>query len=135
MNFRCSAVIAVIAVISLSFGCAHGINKLAVPTGANPNDEFLKFESDFEHARGQHADLLAPDDYQSARRSLLKAQKGLKSGAESKKTLDEISYGKAYLLRAQDTSEERRPRIENILRARSSAIEPGSEIIQSLMRN
>lgn len=108
-------------------GCASRIEKAEIPSTANPKDEIASLEQDINAGYKDHFNILANDDFNKSKSWLKEAKEDFGDNQDREEVLDDIRYGRAYLNRARKTSENRADKIENVLEARTAAIEAGAE--------
>ncbi len=113
--------------ISSMCGCGSRIQKAEIPPTANPTEEIVNLEQDFNVGFKNHYNILANDDFRKSYTWLKEAKSDLADGRKSSEILDDVRYGRAYLNRAKATTESRVGKIENILEARQAAILAGAQ--------
>lgn len=117
--------LSVIAGTLMLCACASSIKKADFPVGANPSEEISKLETDLDAGHRQSLDLLAADDFTRSQQHLKSAKEELADGGEQKEVLEELAYSRAYLERAEQMGEVRRPQVKEVLMARTEALQAG----------
>lgn len=112
---------------AMACGCSTQIKKAEIPSTANPTEEIVLLEQDFNAGFKEHYNILANDDFRKSYSWMKEAKKDLQRGESKEEVLDDVRYGRAYLNRARLTTDSRVGKIENILDARQSAISAGAQ--------
>lgn len=119
-------IVAIASGVLLGFGCGHSVKKVDYNAVSNTSEEVAKLRGEMDEARAQHVDVLAAPDFRNAEKYFDQSKDRLADGASQEKILDSLGYAKAYLLRAREVAEERRPRVAGILDARQAALTAGA---------
>ena len=92
------------------------------PKSANAKQEMTKLEIAIDDSKFEDSDLLAPVSFNQAEEYLEKAREMEKENVNKDKVLKEVAYGKAYLERAKQRSQDNRAKILDIIVARQAAL-------------
>lgn len=101
------------------------IQKAELPSGADPQTEIDRLQTDLQMAHQSHADLFANKDFERAQDRLQEAKTDFQNDRSREQVLDEVAYGRGYLNRALvDTNRKINPD-SGIVRARQAALDAG----------
>tara|TARA_B110001454_G_C12723280_1_gene436248 strand:- start:68 stop:1489 length:1422 start_codon:yes stop_codon:yes gene_type:complete len=115
------------ATLSLMIGaCAHDIKPAEIPMTANPSVEVDNLTAAVDAARNQNIDVLSPENFKSAEKSMKEAQERRAKGKKGEKILESVGYGRAYLDRAQSASQQSREQLADVIKARELAMAAGA---------
>ncbi|MBL7558039.1 MAG: OmpA family protein [Bdellovibrionaceae bacterium] len=106
--------------------CAHDIKPSAVPASANPSAEVDSLTASVDAARNQNLDVLSPENFKKAEKSMKEAQDRRAKGKKGERILESVGYGRAYLDRAHVASQQSREQLVDVLRARELAMAAGA---------
>jgi outer membrane protein OmpA-like peptidoglycan-associated protein len=84
-------------------------------------------DNDLKDARDNQVDILAPGWFAKSEESFLKARKRLDAGDEISEILLNVSYGRAELLRAEETAQLSRIALREVIKSRDEARAAGAE--------
>ncbi len=118
--------IATILLTGILSACSHGPTVEEYADTANPTVEVSSLNSDLTTAITNQVDVLAPRNFQEAKKSLRSAKQSLDQQKEARKTLHEVAEGRAYLNLANQFSQAARANIDDVVIARQSAIQAGA---------
>jgi OmpA-OmpF porin, OOP family len=111
--------------------CSSGPTVQEYSNTANPAEEIAKLDSDIGAALIKQTDVLAPNNFQKAKDARDDAKKSLDKQRESKDTLALVAKSRAYLQRSKDFADVGHKNIEDVLIARSAAIEAKAPELRS----
>ena len=94
---------------------------------ANSADELASFSKDMETANARQVNVLAPNAYERAQKSLKYAVSSRDKGKDSKVVLHQIAEGRAHLDRANQFAEISRTNMEGVVNARQAALTAGAD--------
>lgn len=97
-----------------------------ISSSANPSTEIERTEEMLREARERQVDVLSPDNYADARRSLEKAKEKRHSGASNDKVLTDVAYARGWLNEANAKSLITETAISDIRDARAGALRAGA---------
>ena len=109
----------------LAFGisaCSSRPDIQEFPKSANAKQEMTKLEIAIDDSKFEDSDLLAPVSFNKAEEYLEEAREMEKENVNKDKVLKEVAYGKAYLERAKERSQDNRAKILDIIVARQAAL-------------
>ncbi|MBL7544551.1 MAG: OmpA family protein [Bdellovibrionaceae bacterium] len=113
--------------IALYLGaCAHNIKPTPMAATANPNAEVDNLSAKVDAARTQNVDVLAPENFKDAEKSLKEAQNLRSKNKKGEKILEAVGYGHAYLDRANAAAQKSREQLPDVLKARELAMTAGA---------
>lgn len=107
----------------LAAGCAHSVKRAEYPAEANPQVELANLEQQVQAGETAQLDVLAPKDFKRSQKYLDKAKEGLRDNDDRDDVLEDLGYAKAYLQKANETADERRPRVAGILESRMAVLD------------
>lgn len=119
--------LALLTIIAISCSSKPDIKEL--PKSANAKEEITKLQAAIDNSRSQELDLLAPESFEEARNSLSEARELQKDDKKKEKVLKQVAYGQAYLDRAQERSDKNRDKLQDVLAARSTAIDARANVL------
>ena len=108
--------------------CSSGIQVQEIPNTANVSQELQAFETDMNNAAADQANLLSPNNFKEAEKSLKTARESLDKQKAPKDTLHQIATGRAYLKRAKEVEALSRTNMEEVVIARQQAITAGAPV-------
>lgn len=123
---RCSQLIVTAALAIVLGACAHDIKPKEISTSANPSAEVDNLTAAVDAARGQNVDVLSPENFKSAEKSMKEAQERRSKGKKGEKILESVGYGQAYLERAHAASQRSRGQLTDVIKARELAMAAGA---------
>lgn len=126
------AALAVICLSATVLVSCSSIEKADIPTTANPQAEISKFELMLKEAQANNVDVLAPKDYQSAKKWQSEAKSDLASGQKQEEILDDVRKGRGYLNQAIKTAEPRQGLAVGVFEARQMALKAGASTHSAL---
>lgn len=106
--------------------CAHDIKPAAIPASSNPSAEVDSLTASIDAARNQNVNVLAPENFRKAEKSLKEAYERRAKGKKGEKILESVGYSRAYLDRAQTVSQQSREQLADVLKARELAMAAGA---------
>lgn len=120
-------VLGAFATAALLVGCATTPpNVQPLASNSDPIHEIQKTDEMLKEARAQQYDVLSPNNYTEAEKTLNKAKKYQEKGKAPEKILEQVSYSRAWI----DLTNEKAKLSENVMRditdARSGALKAGA---------
>lgn len=106
--------------------CSSGIQVQEIPNTANVSQELQAFETDMSIAAVNQTNVLSPNNFKEAEKSLKYARESLEKQKAPKETLHQIATGRAYLKRANEIEALSRANMEEVVTARQRAIAAGA---------
>jgi outer membrane protein OmpA-like peptidoglycan-associated protein len=103
--------------------CSGGPAIQDIPNTANPADEISKLGSEISAAMTNQVNVLAPNSFEQAKESFNDAKKSLDQQRASRSTLREVAKSRAYLKQALNFATVAHQNIDDVLIARSAAID------------
>jgi len=126
-NFLGAAFI-LFAVMLLLVACGGNQLKLEpISKSENPVALVQQLGDALKNARENHIDILSPGWFEKAQESYLKARKRLDEGDEISEILNNISYGRAELTRAEEMAQLSRTTLAEVIKSREDARAAGAE--------
>ncbi len=126
MSFRVSA-LSTLAVSVAFVGCASTPpNVQRISNAANPTTEIEKTEEMMTEARTRQVDVLSPENYADAEKSLKKAKSQRDDGKENEKILENVANARAWLGEANKKAEIAQLQMTEITDARAGAVRAGA---------
>lgn len=130
MASRMKELLATMATTLAIVGCASTPpNVQSISSGANPPMEIERTEEMLKEAHDQQVDVLSPENYADARKSLDKAKKKLSDGKSKEDILKHVSYSRAWLNEAKAKAELVETSMKDISDARAGALRAGAPSI------
>jgi OOP family OmpA-OmpF porin len=116
---------ALIALVS----CSHAPVVQEFPDTASPSEEATRFEEQLSDALRQQVNVLSPENYAEAQDSLSQAKRQIEKQKDAKDSLHSIAEGQAYLKRANAFAELARSNIQEVVAARSLALQANAPVL------
>lgn len=107
--------------------CAHDIKPAEIPMTANPTAEVDNLTASVDAARNSGVDVLAPKNFEKAEKYMKEAQDRRSKGKKGDKIIESVSYGRAYLDRANSAAQRSREQLPDVLKARELAMSAGAK--------
>ncbi|OYZ22900.1 MAG: hypothetical protein B7Y39_07035 [Bdellovibrio sp. 28-41-41] len=123
---RMSQLIAAASLAIVLGACAHDIKPVEIPMTSNPSAEVDSLTASVDAARNQNVDVLSPENFKNAEKSMKEAQERRARGKKGEKILESVGYGRAYLDRAQVASQKSREQLVDVIKARELAMAAGA---------
>jgi len=101
------------------------IEKAALPSGADPQTEIDRLQTDLQMAHQSHADLFANKDFERAQDRLQEAKTDFQNDRSREQILEKVAYGRGYLNRALVETNRKINPDSGIVRARQAALDAG----------
>lgn len=119
--------------IALAFvGCASKPpQQEAISSNANPTAEIEKTESMMKEAYDHQVDVLSPENFADAKKSLEKAKKFKEKGKSNEDILNQVAKSRGWLKEANDKAELAKTTMTDIADARAGALRAGSPELYS----
>lgn len=121
---RQAVILKAVAAVSVGLmlaSCASKVKRVELPDSANVNQELSTLEHDIQAAAAEQIDVTAPENFSAASKEFDKAKREIGRKNSTRKILDTIGEGKAYLNRAREQSAVTAPQVTEILGARLNA--------------
>ena len=123
-NFRNATALA-ITLATLS-ACSHGPIVQEYPPTANATEEVQKLNSEMQAALMDQMNILAPNSFERAQKSLDAARKDQDKSKDSKDILHQVAEGHSHLNQAREFAQLAKSNIEEVVAARQLALETGA---------
>ncbi|MNK98978.1 putative lipoprotein YiaD precursor [compost metagenome] len=115
------------ATTALLAGCATTPpNVQPLASNADPIVEIQKTDEMLKEARAQQYDVLSPNNYTEAEKTLNKAKKYKEKGKPTEKVLEQISYSRAWINMTNEKAKLAESVMKDITAARSGALKAGA---------
>lgn len=114
-----------INVVLLS-ACSSRVPKADLPSGANPQEELTRLNSDIMYGDLNNFSVLSAEDFNRAKLHQRKAEDHIKNNESRNKQLEELRIARGYLDRAKRSATENRSKVEPIVDARELAVNSGA---------
>lgn len=111
--------------LAFTVSCAHSVKRAEYPAEANPQVELANLEQQVQAGDQAQLEVLAPKEYKRSKKYLDEAKEGLRDNDDREDILEDLGYAKAYLQKANEIADERRPRVAGILESRMAALDAG----------
>lgn len=116
-----------IAALLLTTACAsEKIKKSDISPTANPTEEIQKLDQSLSEGVKNHADILAPEEFEKAKEYTSKAKEDFGDKKDQSDVIESISYATSYIQRSRELADDRRGQIQGVLDARSAAMTSGA---------
>src|SRR5262249_48356835 len=92
----------------------------------SPSEVAEQMTADIQTGYANQYDVLDGRDFDQAQKYMDKSREQMREGAKQERILDALGRGGAYLTRAEEIYEPRRPAFEGILTARRAALDAGA---------
>jgi len=107
--------------------CSHKApNSVALSSGADPSFEISKTEEMLTQARDKQLDILSPNNFEKAEKSLERAKEARAKNKSTEKILEQVSYSRGWLQEASAKGEVASVPMKELLDARANAIRSGA---------
>lgn len=117
---------AALTLIVTMMGCSSAPNVQEFSATASSSDEVQRLSAAVQAAKVQQSDVLAPNAFRAAEKSLLSATELQRKGKDAKDILHEVAEGNAHIARAKQFTELARSNMEDVAIARQAAITAGA---------
>lgn len=119
-----------VVTLAAVMGCASTPpNVQPIASTADPAVEIQKTQEMLKEARAQQYDVLSPNNFTDAERSLNKAIKYRGSGKDTEKVLEQVAYSRAWLAKTNETAELSERLMKDVTDARAGAMRAGANEI------
>lgn len=117
--------------IAIAFvGCASKPPQYEnIGSSANPTTEIDKTESMMKEAYDHQVDVLSPENFSDARKSLDKAKKLREKGKDNEAILTQVAYSRGWLKQANEKAELAQTSMKEVTDARAGALRAGTSEI------
>ncbi|WP_413584716.1 OmpA family protein [Bdellovibrio sp. HCB274] len=123
MSSRCTKMILSSAFIIGFIGCASAPpNVTSIPATANPSVEIAQTDEMVKEAKAKQMDVLSPDNFSSAEKTLAKAKEYQEEKKSPEKILEQVSYSRGWLKQGELKSDITRKSMGPIVDARTGAL-------------
>ncbi|WP_413293300.1 OmpA family protein [Bdellovibrio sp. HCB185ZH] len=104
-------------------GCASTPpNVVSIPTTANPTTEIARTDEMLNEARSKQMNVLSPDNFKDAEKSLDKAKRYLSDKKPTEKILEQVAYSRAWLQQGENKADISKKSLGEITDARTGAL-------------
>ncbi|QLY24330.1 OmpA family protein [Bdellovibrio sp. KM01] len=104
-------------------GCASTPpNVVSIPTTANPTTEIARTEEMLNDARAKQMNVLSPDNFKDAEKTLNKAKEYQAKKKPTEKILEQVAYSRAWLQQGENKSDISKKSLGEITDARTGAL-------------
>jgi outer membrane protein OmpA-like peptidoglycan-associated protein len=107
--------------------CSSSVKKTDISATANPSDEISKLGADIDQGYSAHLDVLANEEFAQAQKYLREAKDDLSGNQGQKEVLEDVSYGRSYLAKANEKADVRKGQIAALIDAREKALKAGAK--------
>ncbi len=123
MLSRLNKVILASAFAAGFIGCASTPpNVVSIPNTANPTTEIARTEEMLNEARAKQMNVLSPDNFKDAEKSLNKAKEYQAEKKSTDKVLEQVAYSRAWLQQGENKADISKKSMGDITDARTGAI-------------
>lgn len=126
MNFKMTSALLPLCILASLAACSSKPKLADIDPASNPSTEVSRLEAAIAEGHNKQLDVLANDDFEKAQKYLKEAQDDLASNQDQKEILGDVAQAQAYLNKAAETSEVRRPKVAQIIEAREKSLAAGA---------
>lgn len=124
---RVGSVVRILIAVALVSGCSGGrLNIKPIPLSSNPTEQVEALTVRIDQATQAQTNVLAPDSFDAAARSLEQARTELEDGGSMQKILGFIAEGQAHLDNAEKFAAVSQTLFPTVIEARSAARRAGA---------
>ncbi|UOF01565.1 OmpA family protein [Bdellovibrio reynosensis] len=124
---RNKTLIAMTFALGVAAGCATKPPSFeTIASSANPSTEIERTDEMLKDAKDRQVDVLSPENFTDAQKSLEKAKKAKDKGKSNEKILESVAYSRGWLKEANEKADIAQTSLKDISDARAGALRAGT---------
>lgn len=112
--------------VSAAIGCSTNSKRAEFPAGTSPAEEIAKLDQEIQTGFVNQYDIVAAKEFTKAQEYLKDAKRDIGKKNAPDSALENVAYGRASLMRAQEEAKRNSPKVAGILEVRSDALVAGA---------